>query len=81
MARRLRVPGSGSGALVTDVQPSSSAARAGVAPGDVILQVNRQAVASAAEAARLLQRVESGQPAFLLVWRRGSEVFLTVTKE
>jgi serine protease Do len=81
MARRLRVPGNGGGAIVTDVEPSSSAARAGVTPGDVILQVNRQPVNSAAEAVRVLQRVESGQPAFLLVWRRGSEVFLTVTKE
>jgi serine protease Do len=78
--RRLGLPAGSTGALVTDLDPSGAAARAGVAPGDVILEVNRRPVRNATEAVRELQNVEAGEPAFLLLWRRGSEIFLTVTK-
>ena len=54
-ARRMGVPSGTTGALVTDVDPSGSAARSGVRPGDIILQVNRKPVTSAAEAVRALQ--------------------------
>ncbi|MBI2833846.1 MAG: trypsin-like peptidase domain-containing protein [Acidobacteria bacterium] len=81
MARRLRLPGGNAGALITDVEPRSAAARAGVQPNDVLLEVNRKPVTSASEAARELQQVKSGDVAFLLVWSRGSERFITITKE
>lgn len=81
MARQLRLPAGTSGAVITEVEPRSAAERVGARPGDVILEVNRRPVSSAAEASRELQRVRSGSAALLLVWRRGSEVFLTVPKE
>ncbi len=80
MARQLRLPAGTSGAVVTEVEPRSAAERGGVRPGDVILEVNRRAISSAADASRELQRVRSGSAALVLVWRRGSEVFLTVPK-
>jgi serine protease Do len=79
-ARRMGVPSGTSGALITDVDPSGSAARSGVRPGDVILQVNRKPVASAAEAVRALQSVRTGGTAFLLVWRNNQEIFVPVRK-
>jgi serine protease Do len=81
MARRLRLPSGADGAIVSDLEPRGPAAAGGVQPGDVILEVNRTAVASAAEASRELSRVPAGKAAFLVVWRRGQEVFLTVVKE
>ena len=81
MARRLRMPAGSSGAVVTEVEPRSPAARGGVRPGDVILEVNREPVAGAQAASRQLQSVGAGDAAFILVWRRGQEVFLTVTLE
>jgi serine protease Do len=80
-ARRLGLPAGTSGALVTDVDPNGSAARSGVQPGDVILQVNRQDVASAAEARRLLQDVRSGGNAFLLIQRQARQRFIIVQKD
>jgi serine protease Do len=80
LARRLRMPGGASGAVITDLDPSGAAARVGITPGDVILEVNRRPVRSAADAVRELQRVQAGQPAFLLLWRGGKEVFVTITK-
>ncbi len=81
LSRRLRAPDDLTGAVVTDVERRGAAARGGVQPGDVILEVNRQPVPSAREASSALQQVQPGQAAFLLVWRRGQEVFLTVPKD
>jgi serine protease Do len=81
MARRLRLDTDVRGAVITDVDPGSPAASAGLSPGDVITRVNRRPVTSAAEAKRELANVQSGGTAFLLVIRNGQETFVTVTKE
>jgi serine protease Do len=80
MARRLRLPSGRTGAVIADVDadgPSAGALRA----GDVIVSVNRKTVSTAADAARELQKVESGHIAQLLVWRGDGEVFVTVKKD
>jgi len=80
-ARRLDLPAGTTGAVIMEVDPAGAAARSGLAEGDVILRVNRQKVASAAEANRELQRVESGGTAFMLIWRRNQEVFVPLKKD
>jgi serine protease Do len=80
IARRLRLA-DGRGALVTEVEENSPAARAGLNEGDVILRVGRTAVATAADAQRELGRVPSGGTALLRVFRGGQETFVPVTKE
>ena len=45
MARQFELPANTRGAIVTDVDPDSPAARV-LQPGDVILQVNRKPVAN-----------------------------------
>ena len=80
-ARRLDLPPSSpGGAIVSDVDRNSPAANGGVQPGDVILEVNRQKVANVSQVTRELQKVQPGQPAFMLVWRDGNNFFLTMTK-
>ena len=80
IARRLRLEDR-RGAVITDVEQGSPAARAGLQPGDVIVRVGRQTVETAAEAQRELARIPSGGTAFLRVVRGGQETFVTVTKE
>jgi serine protease Do len=80
-ARRLGVPSGTSGAVITEIDPSGAAARFGLREGDVILQVSKKPVASAAEASRLLQQVPSGGTVFVLVWRQNQELFVTVRKD
>jgi serine protease Do len=80
IARRLRLENR-RGAVVTDVEQGSPAARAGMQPGDLIVRVGRQAVESATEAQRELTRIPSGGTAFLRVVRGGQETFVTITKE
>jgi serine protease Do len=81
MARRLRLPSGTEGVVIADIEAGSPAQRAGLARGDILLQVNRRPVASVADAARELGRVQSGATAFLLILRNGQESFVTVRKE
>jgi serine protease Do len=71
----------GGGALVSEVEPRSAAADAGLRPGDVILEVNRQRVNSPDDAARLLRQAPADASVFVLVWREGDRLFLTMTRE
>jgi len=80
IARQLRVPSGRGGAVVSRVERRSPAFNAGIANGDVILKVNNQTVTSLAQVTRELQRAPSGDVVFLLVWRGGQEVFITVNK-
>jgi serine protease Do len=80
LARRLDLPPNAGGAIVSDVDRNSPAARGGVQPGDVILEVNRKKVANASQVTRELQTVQNGQVAFLLLWRDGASQFVTMTK-
>ena len=80
VAQELNLPSALQGAVVENVDPGSPASEV-VQRGDVILQVNHQAVHSSAEAARTLDAIPSGQTAFLLVWRQGQRVFLEVRKD
>jgi serine protease Do len=81
IARQLRVPSGTTGAVIVDLEPNGGAARAGLQVRDVIIEVNRAPVSTAAEASRALQRTASGQVAMLLVLRNGQETFVTVRKE
>lgn len=70
ISRFFRLPDGTRGAIITDVEPNSRAAKAGLAAEDVILEVNRKPVGSAAEAASAL-RAKPGETLMLKV-RRGT---------
>src|SRR5262249_44938117 len=65
------------GLVITGVNPDSRAADAGLQEGDVILEVNRQAVQSVDEL-RSAVRKTTDRPVLLLVEREGRTEFVTV---
>jgi serine protease Do len=65
------------GVLVQEVKPGA-AARAGVQPGDVILQVNGKRVESVSTLRKGLDALAKGQPAALLIKRGDSTLFVPV---
>ena len=79
MARQFELPANTRGAIITDVDPDSPAARV-LQPGDVILEVARKPVANMGEASAALRAVPSGRAVGLLILRRGQEQFVTVRK-
>lgn len=66
------------GVVITELEPKSAAARAGLRPGDVVLELNRAPVDSLAKFKELYSKA-SGD-VLLLVHRRGSSVFVVVRK-
>jgi serine protease Do len=79
LARQFELPPSTRGAVITDIDPDSPAARV-LQPGDVILQVNRRPVTNMSEASTALRAIPSGRAVGLLIMRRGQEQFVTVRK-
>ncbi|MBE2214372.1 MAG: DegQ family serine endoprotease [Opitutaceae bacterium] len=75
--REYEIPARIEGALVTQVDPSSASAEAGLESGDVILEINRKVVRSAEDAVRLTERTENPKT-LLKVWSRGTVRFLVV---
>jgi serine protease Do len=58
LAHALGIEGVTKGAVVTEVVPGSPADKSGIAAGDVILEVNRKPVTSAADASRALHEAK-----------------------
>ena len=77
LAKQLGLGAGASGVVVAEVDPAGPAAEAGIQPGDVILEVNRQPVRSPAEIKTALQKSGS-RPVLLLVARDGKTLFLAV---
>jgi serine protease Do len=78
LASRLGVRSGTQGVVVTAVDEGGPAADAGIQRGDVIEQVNQQPVRLAEDLRAALQR-SGTRPALLLVNRRGTTIFVTVT--
>jgi len=68
----------GEGVLVTEVEQGSVAALAGIEPGTVILQVNRQPVTDAAAFKRSIGQIQ-GNRVLLLIRKDGMQQFLVLS--
>ncbi len=77
LARRLGLPRGASGVVVSAVAPGSAADEAGLEPGDLIREVNRQPVDSVAGFRSALQAAGRGS-VVLLVQRGRSTAYVTV---
>jgi serine protease Do len=67
------------GALVADVQKGSPAERAGVKPGDIIVEFNRKEVKDSSDLPSLVARVTPGTTVQVKILREGKEVTLPLS--
>jgi serine protease Do len=79
-ARRLDLKSGTQGAVVVDIEPGSPADEAGLQPGDVILEVDRQAVRSASDFEAGMRKTENAA-AVLFLNRKGRTHYVTVRPE
>lgn len=75
---RLGLEGAQGGALIAQVEPGSPAQRAGLAQGDVILEVGSAKVHSASEAQSKLAAASRDKPLRLRIVREGRSTFVIV---
>jgi serine protease Do len=68
------------GALVVGVDPDSPADDAELVVGDIVRAINGRPVHTLDQAKHELRQIEPGRPIFLLVSRRGTEVFLEMRR-
>jgi serine protease Do len=76
--QELKLPATTKGVVVDQVNPSSRAADAGLQPGDVIQEVNRQPVTSVKDYNQAVYASKKDDPVLLLVDRDGDTMFLAV---
>jgi serine protease Do len=77
-ARELGIGSRTQGVLVVNVEPDSLADRAGVMPGDVIREINKQPVKSVKDFEKITAGLKKDEGALLLINRRGASLFLSV---
>ena len=65
------------GVVVTDVDPNSAAAEAGLKPGDVIQEINRKPVKNAEDAVKMTEKT-TDKTTLLKVWRDGGSRYVVV---
>ena len=68
----------GNGVAVTQVEPNSPAARAGIRPGDILVEVNRQSIHSVEDFEQLASSLDAKASVLVLVQRGKGTVFLTI---
>jgi serine protease Do len=77
MARRFGLKES-KGVVVMRVSPGSAAAEAGLRPGDVIIEINSQALHTVSDYQKQVQRLKPGAFARLLIKRSGHTLYITL---
>jgi serine protease Do len=77
IARQLNIPSSTKGVVVTDIDPASKMADSGLQKGDVIQEVNHQAVSNVSEFQSAIRK--AGSEPLLLVNRDGRTLFITAS--
>lgn len=67
------------GVVIAGVLQNGPAAKAGVRPGDVILQVARQPVGNVSDLLNQVANLKPGEPAEVLIWRQKAQIALSLT--
>ncbi|MEO8047502.1 MAG: DegQ family serine endoprotease [Nitrospirota bacterium] len=76
-AKELGVKSNMQGVVVTSIEPESGAEKAGLVPGDVITEINRQLVRSVTDFEKVASVVRKGDRVLILINRHGAAVFLS----
>ncbi len=74
---RLQIPARVKGALITEIDPDSPAAKQGLREGDVVLELDRRPVTDAESAVKLSEEIK-GPKVMVLVFRNGRNQFLVI---
>jgi serine protease Do len=77
---QLNIPDKLRGVVITSIE-SGSPSETALMRGDVILEINRKAIADVDDYEARVSQIESEQDVLLLIFRRGSTIFVTLSGE
>lgn len=80
VARQLGL-GSVSGVVIADIEESSLVEEAGLLPGDLIVEINRQPVPNLVAYQRVLESLKPKEPTLLLINRQGTMLYVPIEGE
>lgn len=67
------------GVYVSKLEPGLCAAKAGLQPKDIIVEIAGYEISGMTDLSRALRKLEPGETVSIVVWRSGQEVILTIT--
>ena len=76
--QQFNIPKAVTGAVVTQVDPSSASADAGLKAGDVIEEINHHAVKDADQAVQLTEKSTADKKTLLRVWANGGSHYVVI---
>jgi serine protease Do len=77
IAAELKLPAGTPGVVIESVEPAGPGGAAGLARGDLIQEVNRQVIRSAADLSSAIDK-NGSKPALILINRRGNAFYVTI---
>jgi len=78
--RQLNLPDRIRGVVVTDIEADSPSVTS-LIPGDIILEINRKAISNIEDYESIVSKIKPDQDVLLLVFRKGSTMFVPIKKE
>lgn len=75
--QQFNLPSTIKGAVVTEVDPNSASAEAGLQPGDVIQEINKKPVKNAEDAVQMTEKT-TDKTTLLRIWRDGGSRYVVV---
>ncbi len=79
IANRLNLPSKIKGIVITDIEGGSLAEASGLQRGDIILEIDRKKIINTHEYEAIVSKIKPKDSVLLLIYRRGSTFYLTIT--
>jgi len=80
IAQKLKIPDRIKGVIITDIAEDSVGTGV-LAPGDVIQEINRKKIPTATSYEEIVSRIKKDEDVLLLIYRRGSSLFITLSQK
>jgi serine protease Do len=79
--KKFELPENSKGVVITEIDPDSPSAEAGLKTGDVIYEINREPITSAKEAVDLSEKVKKEKKVLLRVSTKGNSRYVVVERK